>query len=80
MTKGTILRLDPSKQSTCKHEHGFSFISGVCLDIHSHMAVFACNSGCAYWLNFDPKLYPNGIAILSEEEYQEKKKRGKQLP
>lgn len=43
-------------RSACKHNDGFY--------LNHKMHLFLCNWGCGYSLNFDPELFPSGVAYI----------------
>lgn len=50
----------------CKHDQGFSCIGWQEGTLAAKYAYICNNSGCGYFLNFDPDRFPHGTAILDK--------------
>lgn len=48
----------------CKHNKGFKY--GVKYLTNDYVNVFKCVAGCCFTLNFDPEIFPDGIAYRTE--------------
>lgn len=50
----------------CKHDAGFRCKRGKDANVENYPAVWICNKLCGFFLNFDPDLFPDGIAFLEQ--------------